>query len=67
MSFFFHFVDLRSGGELRDGVAGRAVREVTADGADIANGASHFAAVNCWRSNVGQIIHVGRNEVCTLL
>ena len=40
--FLSNFVDLRSGGELRDGVAGRAVREVTADGANIADGAGPF-------------------------
>ena len=51
--FLSNFVDLRSGGELCDGVAGRALRKFTADGADIANGVSHFVAVNCWMSNVG--------------
>ena len=65
--FLSNFVDLRSGGELRDGVAGRTVREITVNGADIADDASHIVAVNCWMSNVGQIICVGTNVVRILL
>ena len=65
--FLSNFVDLWSGGELRDGVAGRAVREITADGADVVDGASHSVAVDCWMSNVGQIIRVETSVVCILL
>ena len=53
--------------ELRDSVAGRAVGEVTADGADIADGASRSVAMNCWMSNVGRIICVGMSVVRILL
>ena len=65
--FLSNFVDLWSGGELRDGVDGRAVRKITADGANVADGASHAVVVDCWMSNVGRIIRVETSVVHILL